>query len=106
MEDGIQKCFVFSRNQCKIVSNLVIICYKFTLLFYIFFLGQGEGRPESISRFAARAPLFKASGRRSSIRRSELYQKVCSNRGARMEEARAGGKSDRAGTHCLADLPI
>ena len=40
------------------------------------------------------------------MRRSELYQKVCSNQPAQMEEARAGGISVRAGTHFLADLPI
>ena len=69
-------------------------------------LDQGGAGRRIFRAFAARAPLFKAWGRAEPIRRSELYQKVCSNRGARMEEARAGGTSDRAGTHCLADLPI
>jgi len=40
------------------------------------------------------------------MRRSELYLNLCSNRGARLAEARAGIKSVRAGTHSLADLPI
>ena len=69
-------------------------------------LGPEGGEPGSISHFAARSPLFKGCGRALSIRRSELYQNVCSNRGARMEEARAAYMSVRAGTHSLADLPI
>ena len=40
------------------------------------------------------------------MRRSELYLNVCSNRGGWLAEARAAGTSVRAGTHCLADLPI
>ena len=46
------------------------------------------------------------AGKAVAIRRSELYLKVCSNRGGWLAEARAGGKSVRAGTHSLADLPI
>ena len=64
------------------------------------------GSKESISRFVTRSPLFKGWGKDSSIRRSELYQTVCSNRPVQMEEARAACISVRAGTHCLADLPI
>ena len=59
-----------------------------------------------MSRFAVRAPLFTGAGRRVALRRSELYQNLCSNRPARMEEARAAIKSDRPGTHSLADFPI
>jgi len=69
-------------------------------------LGPGGGRPESISRFAARVPLFARAGRHQSTRRSELYLKLCSNRGARLAERWYEGKSARAGTHSLADLPI
>jgi hypothetical protein len=69
-------------------------------------LGLEGGRPESISRFAARVPLFAREGRHQSTRRPELYLKLCSNRGARLAEARAACRSVRAGTHSLADLPI
>ena len=74
---------------------------------YIFILLESGGDdPESISRFAARAPLFTGNGKHQPMRRSELYQKVCSNRAPQMEEARAGGKSARAGTHSLAAFTI
>ena len=64
------------------------------------------GSKESISRFVTRSPLFKASGKALSIRRSELYQKVCSNRPFQMEERWNKIKSVRAGAHYLADLTI
>ena len=64
------------------------------------------GSKKSISQYAARAPLLKGCGKAEIVRRSELYQNLCSNRALRMEEARAGGKSDRAGTHSLADFTI
>ena len=74
---------------------------------YIFILLESGGEdPESISHFAARSPLFMRAGKFLSMHRSEFNQKVCSNRAPRMEEARAGGISVRAGTHYLADLPI
>jgi hypothetical protein len=40
------------------------------------------------------------------MRRSELYQNLCSNRAARLAEARAEGKSVRAGIHSVADFTI
>ena len=45
-------------------------------------------------------------GKAESMRRSELYLNVCSKGAARLAEARAEGKSEPAGTHYLADLPI
>ena len=40
------------------------------------------------------------------MRRSELYQNLCSKMGTQFEEARAEGKSVRDGTHSLGDFPI
>ena len=52
---------------------------------YIFILHESGGDdPESISRFAARAPLFTGAGRFGALRRSELFQNLCSNRALRM----------------------
>ena len=69
-------------------------------------LDQGGAGRRVFRAFGALPPLLKASGKALSMRRSELYQNVCSNRPARMEERWYAGTSVRVGTHCLADLPI
>ena len=56
--------------------------------------------------FGALAPLLKGIGRAVAMRRSELYQKVSSNRPFKMDERWYEGKSVRAGTHFMADFTI
>ena len=86
----------------RLMSRLLAIELILTFI-HILIMG---GSKESISRFVTRSPLFKGSGKAEPMRRSELYQKVCSNQGEWMEEARAAIKSVPAGTHSLADFPI
>ena len=86
----------------RLMSRLLAIELMLTF-FHILIRG---GSKKSISRFVTRSPLFKGCGRAVAMRRSELYQTVCSNRPAQMEERWDSGISVRAGTHCLADLPI
>ena len=86
----------------RLMSRLLAIELILTF-FHILIRG---GSKESISRFAARSPLFKGWGRALGMRRSELYQKVCSNQGEWMEERWNKIKSVRAGTHFLADFTI
>ena len=45
-------------------------------------------------------------GKDMSMHRSELYQKVCSNRAPGLAERWYEGKSVRVGTHSLADFTI